>query len=345
MKNTKKISAAVLTSIIIVALFSYRFWPMNDENIEKSNEPTNVAKNEQNTNFTQISNSTEPQSNKAKPESKSQLKAGKKHYDDDWCAANDELSESDLMYARSELLRWHHTLGMASIGVDKTSNKHMEIYPNYVYVEPYESLPIDELQSLAFEGNKWAMVAFVQDDRGDVNAQEKVAKELLVHGASYYALDFLTMKSLSSASSKSHLDYPEQEVVDHIIDALAYVYWGLDSYNEGGLNSYIRHASTNSLKSILPFEKVFLEADEQVNQRLEKLTNQIAKERAAKGIIAPEPPAAINKLIANKMALKEYMYKEEMNQLRRLNVSATKKIQVTPCIEKFIEKIAKNSKQ
>ena len=303
------------------------------------------TKNTQNTGVSQANNSTAPLINMAEPESKLSLQQGKKHYDDDWCMPDQELSESDLMYAQSELGNWFESRGIASVGVDKTSKSRMERNPNHVYVEPYESLPIDELQTLALKGDKWAMVTFVQDIRANIDMQEEVAEQLLVHGASYYALDFLTMKSLASAEFKVQLGRPEQEVISHIIDALAYVYWGLNTYNEGGLDNYLKRISKNKRQAVLPLEKVFLESSHQVNQRLKELTRQIEQQRMAEGIIAPEPSEAIKKLTAHSIAAKARLYKEQMNQLRQLNVSAAERIQVTPCIEKILVRIAETSKK
>ena len=337
MTNVKKFSFALLIAIVVL-LFGYHFW--NTKSVEPLAEPITDTKN---TSTTQANNSTAPLVNMAEFKTKLPLLPGKKHYDDDWCIANEELSESNLLYAKVELKDWYEALGMAGIGIDKTSSKHVENYSNYVYVEPYESLPINELQTLALNGNKWAMVAFVQDDRADFSYREDVANQLMVQGASYYALKFLTMKSLSDAYTKASSEHSEEDVMKHIVDALAYVYWGLESYNEGAINVFLQLYSTPVYKEHLPFEKVFLESSKQVNQRLEELNNWILKERIDKGITAPEPPAAINKLIANKIAFKESLYAEEMKQLRQLNVSATKKIQITPCIEKFMEKTVKYS--
>ena len=340
MTHAKKISFALLITIVVM-LFAYRYW--NTDSLEPHVEPITVTENMQNTSTAQANNNTAPLVHMAEPKTKLPLQAGKKHYDDDWCIANEELSESDLLYAKAELKDWYEALGMASIGIDKTSSKHVENYSNYVYVEPYESLPINELQTLALDGNKWAMVAFVQDDRADFSYREEVAKQLMVQGASYYALQYLTMKSLSDAYTKANSENSEQDVTKHIVDALVYVFWGLESYNEGAIDVFLQLASTPVYKEHLPFEKVFLESSNQVNQRLEELKNWILKERTDKGITAPEPPAAISKLIANKIAFKESLYADEMKQLRQLNVSATKKIQITPCIEKFMEKTAKHS--
>ena len=342
MTNAKKISAVFLV-VIVITLFAYHFW--NTNSAATPPEPMTVAENTQNTSTTEVNNSTAPLVNMAELDSKPYLETGKKHYDDDWCMPDQELSESDLMYAQSELENWFEALGMAKIGVDKTSSFLTDLNPNHVYVAPYESLPIDELQTLALEGDKWAMIAFVQDTRADINIQEKVAKQLLVHGASYYALDFLTMKSLSSAAFKRDIGHPEQEVNNLIVDAFAYLYWGLSTYNEGGLDTYLEMVSKNPLVTSLPFDKIFPVIDEQVNQRIEQLNDWVLQERAAKGIVAPEPPAAIKKLTAHSIAAKERLYKEQMNQLRQLNVSAAEKIQVTPCIEKILARIAETSKK
>ena len=342
MTNAKKTSFALLITIVVM-LFAYRYW--DTDSVEPPAETITVTKNTQNTGVSQANNSTAPLVNKAEPKTKLPLQPGKKHYDDDWCMPDQELSEGDLMYAQSELGNWFESLGIARIRVDKTSKSRMERNPNHVYVEPYESLPIDELQTIALEGEQWAMVAFVQDTRADIDQREKVAKQLLVHGASYYALDFLTMRALSNASSKNHTDHTEQEVNDLIVDALAYVYWGLNSYNEGGINSYLRVVSGNTIRSRLKFDKIFLEIDEKVNQRIEQLNDWVQQERAAKGIVAPEPPEAIKKLIAHRIAMKEYLHKEEMKQLRQLNVSAAERIQVTPCIEKILARITETSKK
>ena len=180
-----------------------------------------------------------------------QEKAVSKHkqYSDDWCIANKELNESDLSYANAQVNDWNLLQGKARAKSPYSSYADEFSYPNNAMIASYEALPLEELRELAVNGDKWAMVAYVQNPFENESAKNKVAKELLVIGASYYALEQLVLSSVASAkTSYRKAGEANQETLDHIVEALKYVYWGAQNYNLGGLEPFIATAWQRTAK-------------------------------------------------------------------------------------------------
>ena len=86
-----------------------------------------------------------------------------KHYDENWCYAKDELSETDYHFAKSEYEDWLVIIGKARVKDTGMLHARESSYPNNNLIEAYEALSLDQLQSQALKGNKWAMVTFVQN--------------------------------------------------------------------------------------------------------------------------------------------------------------------------------------
>lgn len=266
--------------------------------------------------------------------------SGKKHYDDDWCFAKNELSESDYDFAQTELKDWERLIGKARAGNSVMAGRDEVSFPNNSFIESYEELPIEELQVLALQGDKWAMITYLQDERPSFNEgnkfKDKFANELLVQGGSYYALQHIVLNLLGEARTSLRQSNKEK-AIEHITDALAYAYWGLEHYNDAGLGSFIAITSGERFKKTLLLDEVLPYAVESVRSKLAKLTESINEQRSAKGIDFPEAPHAVKKWFAKDMAIREKISKQSLDFLRSLNIKEDSPIKATPCTEQHID--------
>ncbi|NQZ11845.1 MAG: hypothetical protein HRT35_32230 [Algicola sp.] len=266
----------------------------------------------------------------------SQPQSGKKHYDDDWCIAKDELSESDYNFAQTQLQDWDEFQGKARFSSPSMSHADELMYPNNNYIESYEALPLEQLESLAVKGDKWAMVTFVQHPQANMKVKDEVAKQLLVQGASYYALQELIFNSIVAAEMSFERADGRQAAADHVIEALAYAYWGLEHYNEGSLGTFIALTSVEPFKTKFPLELVLANSEKKIENSLKKLTNSIQQARAEAGIDIPQAPSAVQKSFAKHIAIRESISKKHMDLLRSLNIANNNRIQITPCVNKHL---------
>lgn len=263
-----------------------------------------------------------------------------KAYEDDWCDGNTELSEEDLLFAQSELINWHKTIGNVSI-----HNPNHELAS---YVAAYKDLPIEELQSLALEGDKWAMVAYVQDSRVDDEQKpqykNRIAKRLMVQGESYYAIGHLVSK-LMGAAMIEHVTKGEEAAINRLSDALAYMYWGLEHYNHGGVRPFLSYTDGREIfGEELPLEVALAKAEEKAKYKLSVLINRTNKKRAEAGIDFPEPPKVMETVFSHLVAFWHLTDgKSQLDLLRSLDIPTNKRIAVTPCTEKAIEVNTKHS--
>ena len=266
-------------------------------------------------------------------------KPSTKHYDDNWCYANKELSASDYEFAQTELKDWERFIGKARAGNSAMAGRDDTSFPNNSFIESYETLPINQLQEQALQGDKWAMVAFLQDSRpsfaeGDV-VKDKIAKMLMVEGGAYYALEHLVLRSLSAANT-SISQSKQDEAIEHVTDALAHVFWGLEHFNDGGLGPFIAGTSGESFKLHMQLENLLPSSVEKIRNKLEGLTNRVNEQRAAQGIDMPQAPTAVRKMFAKNIAIIERRAKRTFKLLRSLDIANNDRIASTPCVKKYI---------
>lgn len=332
-----KIAIIFLVFIGIATIF---LW--TDEKIEKDNaneairviatEPTIEVSESIETNLVK-SQVSQLQSNPLNQE-KSRITWNKKVFEDDWCLARAQLSKADQMLAQTEQQDWEVLLGKATV-IQHDSPQYAESwYSNNEYMQAYESMPPEELQVLAEEGDKWAMVAFVQHERAKAAVKDKIAKKLLVQGTSYYAVDRLVTSSLVDAQVYAEKRNMEA-TTDSVIEAMAYMYWGLEHYNDGGLSSFIAITASEPFASQFPVASVLKDSQQAIEQRLQEIKQSVAKQRAALDIEMPEPTAAVKKLFRQSIAIKEISSKEQLDLYRSLDISANKTIAMNSCIEKI----------
>lgn len=261
----------------------------------------------------------------------------KKRYEDDWCDWATELSEEDLLFAQSELIEWNKTIGHVP-----TNQPQHELAS---YVAAYEDLPLEKLESLALEGDKWAMVAYAQiirvDDEQKPKYQNRIAKRLMVQGESYYAVSHLVRKALSAA----RIDFVkegEETAINRLADALAYMYWGLEHYNHGGVRGFLIYTEGEPFGKELPLDVALAKAEKKAQYKLSVLINRTKKKRAEAGIDFPEPPRVMEVVFSHLVAFWHSTGdKAQLDLLRSLDIPTNKRIAVTSCVEKYLEAAAK----
>ena len=267
------------------------------------------------------------------------FKFSKKNYDEQWCYPKYELSQSDYQFAQTELKDWQRLIGLARAGNSAMAGRDQISFPNNSYIESYEALPFEQLQALALQGDKWAMVTYMQDegsDYGEVGKiKDKIANELLIQGGSYYALDHI-VSDLIGEARMSIEQSNEEQAIEHIADALAHAYWGLEHYSDSGLDAFIAVAFHDDFSSIMKMEEVLPQSVDKVRNKLAELTNSINEQRAARGIDFPEPPPAIRKWFGKNVAIRENISEQPMALLRSLNITEDSPIKSTLCSEQYL---------
>ena len=276
------------------------------------------------------------------PEASNKQQA-KKSYEDDWCYAKGELNESDYSFAKNEYNDWLVTIGKAAAGNPRTSHLDERIFPNSNLIESYESLPVEQLQALAFQGNKWAMVAFVQNKKANDEVKNKIAKKLMVNGASYYALKYLVINSLTEAQVSAERKDDFETTKGHLTDALAYAYWGLEYYNIGGFQTFYSLAFSDRYRAQMPIDTILVNSVDEVNEKLAKLNQWVSQQRVTQGIEMAMPPKSVSNFASTETAAIEYVSPKGFKLLRRLDITNSNRIASTPCVQSNLANIREKS--
>ncbi len=269
----------------------------------------------------------------------------KKNYEDEWCFPDVELNESDNLYAQTQAEEWNRIIGKASFREDPFEF-HMDerYFPNVNLMKPYEALPLEQLEALAFNDDKWAMVAFVQHSLADQGKKSEIAKRLLVQGASYYALKHLVRRSLVTAK----LSYDEgsrRESAEHIKEAFIYAYWGLNNFSEGGFATFTALTAKEALFIELPVESLLTEAEQDLRERYEKLDKWILEERLALGIDVEHPSTAVERALEGQLAIRQHVSGEQVDFVKHLNITDTSPLKTPLCVDKYLAELRKTSQK
>ncbi|ACJ30313.1 hypothetical protein swp_3623 [Shewanella piezotolerans WP3] len=266
----------------------------------------------------------------------------RKSFDDAWCNAVKELSPEDIILAESQVADWDEYQGRASMKSASEINLDDANHPNNSFVVSYQELPKAELKELASAGDKWAMVTLVQEAYGDKEFKYQIAKQLLVEGASYYALEYLVIQELSAAKSSYRRSGDTKEATDHIISALTYAFWGVENYNIAGLSTYLGVSSRGYFDGYIGPDVVLAHSSELVKQRYNQLSTWVESEREILGITASQPSkGAINNFALN-VAIRRNMHPERVEHLSEFNVTENDRLSSTPCVSEFMVSLSQD---
>lgn len=344
MKNSKKIWILLFLGGLLTALLSTLYTDQNDEHQPTSNVGNvSVGKTDVSTSSSvQIddeiaaSNTVKPAVHIGTSDENNNLKFQNIN-SEDWCIAEIELSESDKIIAKTQVDDWYEQQGRARAKSPAMSYADELSYPNNSLIESYEALTLQELESLAINEDKWAMITLVQNPFADQNVKEEVAKKLLIQGASYYAIEYLVIQSLTSAKTSYRVSDSIDDSIGHIIDALVYVYWGLEHYNDGGLTPFIGITSREPFKTELTVDILLNRYEGEVKSRYSELSNWIQEERNKLGINVPVVPPAAQRLFAESLAINLHLAREQMDFLESMKVNSNRTpLAKTQCVEAYL---------
>ncbi|MCL1050087.1 hypothetical protein L2755_10675 [Shewanella abyssi] len=257
----------------------------------------------------------------------------KKSFDEEWCLANIELDPNDILLAESQVEDWNEYQGRASAKSYNAMDFDDESYPNNSFVASYQELPIEQLELLASGGDKWAMVTLLQSSYGNTKLIDEIANKLLVQGASYYALEYLVIRTLSTAKTNFRRTGDVQEATEHLVNALVYAQWGVDHYNVGGLTPYLAITSRDPFEGHIEANMLLVNSNEKVKQRYQALSKWIEGEQEKLGIIVQVPPKAAINDFAGTIAILRSMHPNRMTFISELGITDSDRFNTTPCVD------------
>ncbi len=268
----------------------------------------------------------------------------KKNFDDGWCNANTELSPNDVLLAENQVEDWNEYQGRARAKSHGSIDLDDESYPNNSFVTSYQELPIEQLKLLAAGDDKWAMVTLLQSAYGDAKLKDEVANKLLVQGASYYALEYLVIKTLSTAKTNYRRTGDVKEASEHLINALVYAQWGVEHYNIGGLTPYLAITSRDPFEGGIEPNALLVNANKEVKQRYKEFSTWIDDEQLKLGITVQNPPKAAINEFAGSVAILRNMHPNRMAFISEMRVTESDRFNTTPCVEVVEARLAERQR-
>ncbi|MCL1137590.1 hypothetical protein [Shewanella pneumatophori] len=268
-----------------------------------------------------------------------------KRFDSGWCVEDLELSSADRLLAESQIEDWDEYRGRARVKTASSINLDDADYPNNFFVAPYQELAISELEALAMSGDKWAMVTLVQVSQGDLNLKHKVAKQLLIQGASYYALEYLVIEALSAAKNSYRQTGNIEQSHEHIIDALSYVYFGLNTYSTAALTPYLAITSSGYYKENISSYIDIKGLQPQIEGRYLALSNKVKRDQNNLSIQTAQPSRAIKNEFYRSIAIHELSYDKVLAEIAFSPIGDTASIMSAPCLKENSAKLQQKLQQ
>lgn len=267
---------------------------------------------------------------------------GNTPFEQDWCIANQDLSSTDLTYLQTVERDWNEQIGLSSIAI-----------PSHIgegaFTESYRYLPAEELERLALNGDKWAMVTYIQKISvpPNINTKNKVARELLVHGANHYALSYFIRTEFLSAKSVYKQTKDISKASEHLKSALVYVLYSMEVGNAKLLDIFVNMLLTDDVFND-KFELGILlgnHAEGELQQDLEKLKQELDTERKNRQIDLPTLPAAITKKNQMLYARIKYEHPDMANYLENTHNQFKESFKINACMERHLNRFAKLENQ
>ena len=325
----------ILVTAIVVATIGLVFLD-SDESIkaEAITSEKKKATKEIETVFSEKKHAAQKANSSPKPLEKTNLtpvKNSLKTFDEDWCFASKELNEVDQQHANVQVKDWEIYIGKAKSKGQYSEYAEEDFHPNNALISSYEETSLETLSELAFKGDKWAMVAFVQNDLADEQKKHDIAERLLIQGNSYYALEYLVFESLNSA--KYSLAYGDDKDISskQVNNALTYALWGVEHYNTGGLRPFLALLSREPFLTKMPLNEEFIANSPDINKRYKLLSNRIRKEREKLNLVYEEPPKAAKVKFAEELAIHSKLHRNEMKILETIEGVASFPVMNLPC--------------
>jgi hypothetical protein len=268
-----------------------------------------------------------------------------KSFDGDWCIAANELSQDDFNYAQTELRDWEEYIGSGFAKSQTNITADDSFYANNAYVASYQELALDDLEQRALDGDKWAMITFVQKWSANeevLRVQREVAQQLLIEGASYHAIEFLILDELTAAE----ITYAEtrniEDSAEHLKSAIAYVMLGLRDYNKSALTAYVGSVSRKeTFQEVLNPSVILTDAQGDIREKYEGLVKHIDQKREEESIVVQQPPRSVEKLFSETLAFYHHRDGDILKHLNSLQITSEVNLSETKCTQKHVAALAK----
>lgn len=243
--------------------------------------------------------------------------SSKKAYESDWCHAESELSLSDLHFAQSELEKYELERGKAIVGTRGAAQAYSNesYFKHYEMVAPYDELDQNALKTQVLDGNKWAMITWLQKYYSDLPENSAITKsatdQLLTLGATYIPIKKLIADNMQKAAALRNQSTDSDEYEKHIEKAIAALLLGLDDFEGAHLTTFSAFLE-GPLFSQSPLPKnIVQELLPKAKNRYNNWKSEIENERESLGIEVLPPP----RIIQLEAALSLAVWEDETPQL------------------------------
>lgn len=264
--------------------------------------------------------------------------------EDDWCFPSEQLSDKDRLYLATKQQDWNQSQGVAYANLPEIGYGDEINDLSAAHIEPYLEMEINKLESLALDGVKWAMVAYLQRAKplSSRPTEREVANELLITGATYHAVEYLIIDELAQAKSIFRKTKNSKDSKKHLVNAVAYTMLGLQNYNLSALTAYIGNVSRDEMfRNVLNPSTILYNSEDKINMRFSDITRELRLAREDKNIYLPETPNEIKKLFALDMAYYEFQQKEIFTQLQAWQTVTIGDIGLSNCTNQHLARFDK----
>ena len=264
--------------------------------------------------------------------------------DDNWCIPREQLSHEDVSYLAKIQQDWNEIQGLALANTPDVGYGDELYDQSSAYIDSYFAMEIDDLEGLALNGDKWAMIAYLQKPKAlsRRSREREVAKELLISGATYHAIEFLIRDEFLQAKTSFRNTKNAEGSRTHLVNAAAYTMLGLKYYNTSALTAYASMVANDEMfKSFLNPSLILSESNDEIISRFSEITKEIRLTRKSRNIHVPEVPDEIKKLFSLDLAHFEFHHKTIMAQLKSWQDATIGELGISECTNEHKERLAK----
>ncbi|SHF82554.1 hypothetical protein SAMN05216361_0535 [Marisediminitalea aggregata] len=264
--------------------------------------------------------------------------------DDNWCVPREQLSSEDVSYLAKIQQDWNEIQGIAPAYTPDVGYGDELYDQSSAYIDSYLAMEIDNLEDLSLSGDKWAMIAYLQKPKAlsRRSREREVAKELLISGATYHAIEFLIRNEFLQAKTSFRNTKNAEGSRTHLVNAAAYTMLGLKYYNTSALTAYASMVANDEMfKSFLNPSLILSESNDEIISRFSEITKEIRLTRKSRNIHVPEVPDEIKKLFSLDLAHFEFHHKTIMAQLKSWQDATIGELGISECTNEHKERLAK----
>jgi hypothetical protein len=294
-------------------------------------------------------------------ESKAEIAHNSMSFEEDWCVANEDLTNTAYRQSIAAIEEWERLQGLYFVDSEYKKNP-----PNSEYISLYQAIDMPTLIQYAKNDDTLAMSVLLQRSRELPIFEEKtqqllkeMTEKLLVRGELFRSVTGLINSEIVAAKQRFRkINKIDNIIIDHILSALTYVGYGLENKSILGLEAYLvsfelwKEAKNDSAsydkRSLTPsiFDpNIFLTDDHLATLpiRIEALRDKINEKRAVQ-FLDPLPlprdlPAIAQHRLHKDLAYLATTYGEyEVFNARALSVLKNKYYEPTDCSKRLLKR-------